>query len=359
MIESIHRWRQAVPGDRSESGLRNSHCGFQRADPGRGENRHVHSSHLIGSSASFSAALEAVKVVAENDCTVLLQGETGTGKEGIARAIHQLSARRRQPFVAVNCSAIPAALLESELFGHERGAFTGAVAARIGRFQLADRGTLLLDEIGELPTELQPKLLRVLQEQEFERIGSSQPTRVDVRIVAATNQDLVAMVKERRFRADLYYRLNVFPITLPPLRERDGDIQLLAAHFLEVFARRHGRAIARIPDDVMDALDAYHWPGKVRELQNFIERSVITTTGPELRAPIAELANQPPATDGVRTLADADRAHIVAALRSTNGVVGGPNGAAARLGVKRTTLIDRMRKLGMSAAHSHANHSGS
>src|SRR5262245_5885003 len=306
---------------------------------------------LLGSSATFTAVLEDVKVVAATDCSVLIRGETGTGKEGIARAIHELSSRQRQRFVAINCSAIPATLLESELFGHERGAFSGAVAPRIGRFQLADRGTLLLDEIGELPTELQPKLLRVLQEQEFERLGTSQSTRVDVRIVAATNQHLLAMVKERRFRADLYYRLNVFPITLPPLRERDGDIRLLAAHFLEVFARRHGKAIARIPDDVMDTLDAYPWPGNVRELQNFIERSVIMTTGSEFRAPIAELANQLLPTDVVTTLADADRAHIEATLRRTNGVVGGRNGAAAKLGVKRTTLIARMRKLGMSHAH--------
>jgi len=310
---------------------------------------------LIGSSAQFRAAVEDVKVVAETDCAVLIQGETGTGKEGIARAIHELSSRRQQRFVAINCSAIPAALLEAELFGHERGAFSGAVAPRIGRFQLADRGTLLLDEIGELPTELQPKLLRALQEQEFERIGSSQTTRVDVRIVAATNQDLRAMVKERRFRADLYYRVNVFPITLPPLRDRDGDIRLLADHFLEVFVRRYGRAIARIPDDVMDALLAYAWPGNVRELQNFIERCVVMTTGSEFRAPIAELVNQQLPTDGVRTLADADRAHIVAALQRTNGVIGGRNGAAARLGVKRTTLIARMKKLGVSPAHSPAD----
>jgi formate hydrogenlyase transcriptional activator len=288
-----------------------------------------------------------VKLVAATDCAVLIQGETGTGKEGIARAIHELSSRQRQRFIAINCSAIPAPLLESELFGHERGAFSGAVAHRIGRFQLADRGTLLLDEIGELPAELQPKLLRVLQEQEFERIGSSHSTRVDVRIVAATNENLLAMVKERRFRADLYYRLNVFPITLPPLRERQGDIRLLAAHFLDVFARRHGKAIAGIPEHVMHALDAYAWPGNVRELQNFIERSVIMTTGSEFRAPIAELTNQPLPTD-MTTLADADRAHIVAALRRTNGVVGGRNGAAARLGLKRTTLIARMRKLGVS-----------
>jgi len=296
-----------------------------------------------------------MKVVAETDCAVLIQGETGTGKEGIARAIHDFSSRRQQRFVAINCSAIPAPLLESELFGHERGAFSGAVAPRIGRFQLADRGTLLLDEIGELPTELQPKLLRALQEQEFERVGSSQSMRVDVRIVAATNQDLRAMVKERRFRADLYYRVNVFPITLPSLRDREGDVRLLATHFLEVFARRYGRAITRIPDDVMDALDAYAWPGNVRELQNFIERCVIMTTGSEFRAPIAELANQPLSTDAVRTLADADRAHIVDTLRRTNGVIGGRNGAAARLGVKRTTLIARMRKLGVTPAHSLAD----
>jgi len=307
----------------------------------------ISSPHLIGSSAKFRATLEDVNVVATTDCAVVIQGETGTGKEGIARAIHELSSRRRERFVAINCSAIPAPLLESELFGHERGAFSGAVAPRIGRFQLADRGTLLLDEIGELPTELQPKLLRVLQEHEFERIGSSTSTRVDLRIIAATNEDLPAMVKDRRFRADLYYRLNVFPITVPPLRERDGDIRLLAAHFLEVFARRHGRSIAQIPDDVMDALEAYAWPGNVRELQNFIERSVIMTTGSEFRAPIAELANQPLPTNGVTTLADADRAHIVAALRHTRGVVGGRNGAAARLGMKRTTLISRMRKLGV------------
>src|SRR5262245_3222407 len=284
------------------------HLDFRTTDPPHASNAPgMSSSPLIGSSASFRAALESVNVVAATDCAVLIQGETGTGKEGIARAVHELSPRRLQRFVAINCSAIPATLLEAELFGHERGAFSGAVAPRLGRFQLADRGTLLLDEIGELPTELQPKLLRVLQEQEFERIGSSQSTRVDVRIVAATNQDLVAMVKERRFRADLYYRLNVFPITLPPLRERDGDIRLLAAHFLEIFARRHGRAIARIPDDVMDALDAYAWPGNVRELQNFIERSVIMTTGSEFRAPIAELTDQLLPTDGVGTLADADR----------------------------------------------------
>jgi formate hydrogenlyase transcriptional activator len=318
------------------------------------------SSHdLIGSSTTFRAALENVTVVAATDCAVLIQGETGTGKEGVARAIHDFSSRRRQRFVAINCSSIPTALLESELFGHERGAFSGAVAPRIGRFQIADRGTLFLDEIGELPAELQPKLLRVPQEREFERLGSSESTRVDVRIVAAANEDLLALVRNRPFRADLYYRLNVFPITLPPLREREGDVRLLAMNFLEVFARRHRKVITRIPDAVMDALDACAWPGNVRELQNFIERSVIMTTGSELRAPIADLANQVPPTDHASTLADADRAHIVAMLRRTRGVVGGRNGAAARLGLKRTTLIARMRKLGVSPVHLVADHTDS
>jgi formate hydrogenlyase transcriptional activator len=249
--------------------------------------------------------------------------------------------------VAVNCAAIPAALLESELFGYERGAFTGAVTPRIGRFQMADRGTLFLDEIGELPIELQPKLLRALQQHEFERLGSSQSVRVDVRVVAATNEDLLTKVRRYRFRADLYYRLNVFPITLPPLRERDGDIASLVAHFVRMFAERYGKSIKHIPDDVMKALEEYNWPGNIRELQNFIERSVILTTGTELRSPVADLASQGLQDGTVRTLADADKAHIVATLQQTNWIVGGRNGAAARLGLKRTTLIAKMRKLGL------------
>jgi formate hydrogenlyase transcriptional activator len=305
-------------------------------------------SNLIGSSSKFRAVLEDVRIVAPVDCAVLIRGETGTGKEMIAQAIHDASPRQQHRFVAVNCAAIPAALLESELFGHERGAFTGAVTQRLGRVQAADRGTLFLDEIGELPIELQPKLLRALQQQEFERLGSSQTTRVDVRIVAAANQDLWAMVKQHRFRADLYYRLNVFPITLPPLRERKGDIPLLVAHFLRAFAQRQGKSIERVPDDVMKALEGYNWPGNIRELQNFIERSVILTTGAELRCPVAELTNQKMPDAGVRTLADADRAHIIATLREANWVVGGRNGAAAALGLKRTTLIAKMRRLGIS-----------
>jgi formate hydrogenlyase transcriptional activator len=307
-------------------------------------------SDVLGSSPKFLAVLEDVGIVAPVDCAVLIRGETGTGKEVIAQAIHDASSRRQHRFVALNCSAIPAALLESELFGHERGAFTGAVSRRMGHFQAADQGTLFLDEIGELPIDLQPKLLRALQQREFERLGSSQTTRVDVRIIAATNQDLWRMVAERRFRADLYYRLNVFPITLPPLRERVGDIPLLAAHFLRIFAQRQGKSIKSVPDDVMKVLEGYSWPGNIRELQNFIERSVIRTPGVDLRCPVAELVNQGIPEAGVRTLADADRAHIIATLGETTWVVGGPKGAAARLGLKRTTLIAKMRRLGISRA---------
>lgn len=312
-------------------------------------------SDLIGTSPKFRAVLEDVETVASADCAVLIQGETGTGKEVIAQAIHDVSPRRQHRFVAINCAAIPAALLESELFGHERGAFTGAVTPRMGRFQAADRGTLFLDEIGELPIELQPKLLRVLQERQFERLGSSQSTRVDVRILAATNQDLWTMVRQRRFRADLYYRLNVFPITLPPLREREGDIPLLVGHFVRIFAERQRKSIERVPDDVMRAFEAYDWPGNIRELQNFIERSVILTKGADLRAPLAELTNEEMPDDIVSTLADADRAHILATLRKTNWVVGGRNGAASRLGLNRTTLIAKMRKLRISREAARQN----
>jgi len=315
-------------------------------------------SELIGSSLKFTGLLEAVRTVAPADCAVLLRGETGTGKEVIARAIHDSSPRRQHRFVAINCAAIPAALLESELFGYERGAFTGAMTSRMGRFQAADRGTLFLDEIGDLPIELQPKLLRVIQEQEFERLGSTQPTQVDVRIVAATNQNLEQMVMERQFRADLYYRLNVFPITLPPLRERADDIPLLVDHFVRTFAGRQRKAIEHVPDDVMAAITRYDWPGNIRELQNFIERSVLLTKDTELRAPVTEL------TQGAlkcpsHTLADADRAHIIATLRETNWVVGGPNGGAKKLGVKRTTLIKKMQKLGISKETAQANSSPS
>lgn len=305
-------------------------------------------SELIGSSRKLVAILEDVKTVAATDCAVLIQGETGTGKELIAQAIHEASARRQHRRVAINCAAIPAALLESELFGYERGAFTGAIASKMGRFQAADRGTLFLDEIGELPIELQPKILRVIQEQEFERLGSCHTTRIDVRIVAATNQNLEDMAAAGRFRMDLYYRLNVFPIRLPPLRERTEDIPVLVRHFVRTYASRHGKSITHVPDEVLTTLVRYDWPGNIRELQNFIERSVILTKGAELQAPIAELATKRGLIPDARTLAGAERAHIVSVLRDTNWVVGGRNGAAARLGLLRTTLIAKMRKLGIS-----------
>ena len=304
-------------------------------------------SDLIGSSPKFRALLDEINLVAPVDSAVLVRGETGTGKEVVANAIHAASPRRQQPFVAINCAAIPAALLESELFGYERGAFTGAVTQREGRFQAADRGTLFLDEIGDLPLELQPKLLRVLQERQVERLGSSRTIPVNVRVIAATNQDLWGMVQEKKFRADLYYRLNVFPINLPPLRERDGDIPLLVSHFVRKFAERQGKVVEFIPEDVMEALESHDWPGNIRELQNFIERSVIMTTGSALRPRLTDLRMQTVFTE-VRTLADAERAHIVATLRETNWVVGGSSGAAARLGLPRTSLIARMQRLGLA-----------
>jgi formate hydrogenlyase transcriptional activator len=306
-------------------------------------------SDLIGASPKFRAVLEAVEMVAPVDCAVLLQGETGTGKELIARAIHEGSPRRQQRFVAINCGAIPAPLLESELFGHERGAFTGAVTQTMGRFQAADRGTLFLDEIGDLPLELQPKLLRALQEQQFERLGSGHTLKVDVRVIAATNQDLWEMVQERKFRADLYYRLNVFPITLPPLRERQEDILLLANHFVRRFAERQGKVIDYVPYDAMESLKRHHWPGNIRELQNFIERAVIMSSG-HLHLPSGELKSMIKSDEptAIRTLAETERDHILDVLRQVRGVVSGRNGAAARLGLPRTTLLYRMRKLGIT-----------
>ncbi|HME10657.1 MAG TPA: sigma 54-interacting transcriptional regulator [Bryobacteraceae bacterium] len=305
-------------------------------------------SNLIGASPKFRAVLDAINMVAPADCSVLVQGETGTGKEVIAQTIHDASLRQQHRFVAVNCAAIPGALLESELFGHERGAFTGAVTQTVGRFQAADRGTLFLDEIGDLPLELQPKLLRVLQEQQIERLGGARAIPIDVRVIAATNRDLWQMVQEKTFRADLYYRLNVFPIMVPPLRERKADIPLLVEHFVEKFARRQSKSIDHIPDEVMDFLRDHEWPGNIRELQNFIERAVIVTTGRVLRPLFGGFSMQVPSAAPVRTMADAERAHITATLRETNWVVGGQNGAASRLGLPRTSLISRMRRLGIS-----------
>jgi formate hydrogenlyase transcriptional activator len=311
-------------------------------------------SDLIGVSEGLRNVWNSVRMVAPTDSAVLIQGETGTGKELIAKAIHEESQRKFSPYVRLNCAAMPAGLIESELFGHERGSFTGAATTTTGRFQLAHKGTLFLDEIGDLPLELQPKLLRVLQEQEFERLGSTRTIRVDVRIVAATNQDLAQMVRERKFRADLFYRLNVFPITIPPLRERAEDIPLLVRYFVNKFSSRMNKSIDVIPDAVMDTLRQRDWPGNIRELQNVIERAVIMSPAAALQLPTEEVRMPVPidapreAPRAFRTLAEAERAHIVEALRQARGVVGGRNGAAVRLGLARATLIFRMRKLGIT-----------
>jgi formate hydrogenlyase transcriptional activator len=305
---------------------------------------------IIGESARLKRVLKQVEVVAPTSSTVLVLGETGTGKELIARAVHNLSSRRDCPFVSTNCSSIPAGLLESELFGHEKGAFTGAVARGIGRFELADRGTILLDEVGDIPLELQSKLLRILQEQEFERLGSTRTIRANFRLVAATNRDLPEMVEKGTFRSDLYYRLNVFPIETPPLRERREDIPLLVWHFVRKFAQGMNKRIETIRQEDMEVLVHCSWPGNVRELQNIVERSVILTPGtvlhsPSLSEPICISRNVAPA---VRTLADAERKHILQTLRETDWVIGGPGGAAAQLAVRRTTLLYKMRRLGIS-----------
>ena len=304
---------------------------------------------IVGASEALREALDLVRAVAPANSTALIEGETGTGKELIARAIHEHSTRRDRPFVKLNCAAIPLGLLESELFGHERGAFTGAVARKVGRFEAADSGTLFLDEIGDIPRELQPKLLRVLQEGEFERLGSTQTLRVDVRLIAATNCDLAALVSKKRFRSDLYYRLNVFPISVPPLRDRQQDIPLLVMHFVRVYSDKMGKHIDEVPFTVMEALLRYRWPGNIRELQNFIERSVILTSGNILRPPLDGLkcAEEPEPLEAI-TFKEAERCHIRRTLEHVRGVISGPYGAAARLGIKRSTLYSRMRKLGIS-----------
>jgi transcriptional regulator with GAF, ATPase, and Fis domain len=293
--------------------------------------------------------LEQVERVAPTDSTVLIQGETGTGKELIARAIHNISSRCGRSFVKLNCAAIPLDLLESELFGHEKGAFTGAIAQKVGRFEMADKGTLFLDEVGDIPPALQPKLLRVLQEQEFERLGGNRTHQVDVRLVAATNRDLTKMVKHGEFRIDLYYRLNVFPVALPPLRERRDDIPALVAHFVDIYSRRMGKQIGEIPTQTLSALSSYQWPGNIRELQNIIERAVILSNEGVLPNTLPKAAETqdaiPPTTT---TLRDSERTLILNALESVGWVIGGPKGAATKLGLKRTTLIHKMEKLGIS-----------
>jgi len=307
---------------------------------------------IVGESPLLRAVLNQVETVAPTDSTVLIQGETGTGKELIARAIHNLSSRRDHTFVKVNCAAIPAGLLESELFGHERGAFTGAIVQRTGRFELAHRGTIFLDEVGDIPLELQPKLLRVLQEQEFERLGSARPIRVDIRLVAATNRDLDKMVAAQTFRSDLYYRLSVFPLVMPPLRERQDDIPALVRYFVQKYARRMNRSVETIPSETLDLLVQYAWPGNIRELENLIERAVILSPGAVLRVPLGDLKIPwEPAAGELLTLEAAERAHILKALEATNWVLGGTRGAASRLGMKRTTLQSRMQKLGVTRQH--------
>jgi len=303
---------------------------------------------MIGASEALKRVLAHVRTVAPTDSTVLLEGETGTGKELISRAVHSLSRRKAQNFVKFNCAAIPAGLLESELFGHERGAFTGALFRKIGRFELADKGSLFLDEVGDIPPELQAKLLRVLQEQEFERLGSTQTQRVDVRFVAATNRNLRQMVADKEFRDDLYFRLNVFPIVIPPLRERREDIPLLVEFFVQEFSRRMNRQIGTILASTMERLTEYSWPGNIRELQHFIERAVILTTGSTLNAPLDDLKSAVDTQPAATTLKQAESSHILKILRETRWVVGGPKGAAARLGLKRTTLMGKMRRLGLS-----------
>lgn len=330
--------------------------GFETLRIGEQEEREHEFERIVGESPALEAVLEQVERVAPTDSTVLIQGETGTGKELVAQAIHNVSRRYGRPYVKLNCAAIPFDLLESELFGHERGAFTGAIAQKIGRFELADKGTLFLDEVGDIPLPLQPKLLRVLQEQEFERLGSGRTHRVDVRLVAATHRNLTEMVARNQFRSDLYYRLNVFPIVLPPLRERREDITLLVSHFVEVFSRRMGKAISNIPKETLDAFTSYSWPGNVRELQNLIARAVIRSDNGVLANPFPPQDANPVGANPTKadpvgpavTFEDSQRSLILRALHASGWVVGGPRGAAVRLGLKRTTLISKMKKLRIS-----------
>ena len=316
---------------------------------------------IVGRSPALRSVLQEIETVAPTDSTVLIYGETGTGKELIARAIHNLGLRSRNNFVKLNCAAIPTGLLESEMFGHEKGAFTGAVAQRIGRFELANHGTVFLDEIGEIPLELQPKLLRVLQEREFERLGSSRTLLTDARLIAATNRDLAAMVEDQKFRADLFYRLNVFPVHVPPLRDRQEDIPLLVRHFVQQFARRMSKVVDTIPTETMNMLVRYHWPGNIRELQNLVERAVILSTGPVLKVPLNDLHAQPTpaAARKTTTLEEAERRHILQALDAADWVISGPRGAAITLGLKRSTLQARMEKLGIRRARAAALSQGS
>ena len=321
----------------------------------RPEIRSAQTFEIVGKSEALRRVLSEIETVAPADSTVLVLGETGSGKELVARAIHNLSSRKGNAFVKLNCAAIPTGLLESELFGHEKGAFTGAIAQRIGRFELGDRGTVFLDEIGEIPLEVQPKLLRVLQEREFERLGSARTLRSGARLIAATNRDLRVMVDERKFRPDLYYRLNVFPVRVPPLRERREDIPLLVWHFVQQFGERNNRAIDTVPSESMEALVQYPWPGNIRELQNVIERAVVVSRGPVLASPLFDLdVRAASAGQGSlnQVMQEIERDQILRALEQSNGVVAGPRGAATRLGIKRTTLMNRMERLGIGLMRS-------
>jgi formate hydrogenlyase transcriptional activator len=342
-------WRRWKP---ATSTLRPAIASEPKSEPGGGEPVRAKTSFegIVGQSGALQQALQLVEMVAPTDSTVLLTGETGTGKELIARAIHDHSRRKQRALVKLNCAAIPSGLLESELFGHKRGAFTGAIAQKTGRIELADQGTLFLDEIGDIPLELQPKLLRVLQEREFERLGSTRTQKIDMRLVAATHRNLKGMIRDNQFRTDLYYRLSVFPIEVPPLRERTGDIPLLVHHFVRQFAGRMGRIIETIPAETMDALTGYAWPGNIRELQNLIERAVILSDGPVLQVPLRGLHVHTPPCQGIPkqgTLDEAQRAHILATVKETRWVLSGPKGAATRLGLNRSTLQFRMKKLGI------------
>jgi DNA-binding NtrC family response regulator len=343
VAQALHRGRPMAPGQHPPA----------TATPAAADDRRTDSrfAEIVGHSAALRRVLQQVELVAPTDATVLIDGETGTGKELLARALHTRSARHAGPFITLNCAAIPAGLLESELFGHEKGAFTGAMTQRLGRFELANGGTLFLDEIGDLPLELQPKLLRVLQDHAFERLGSSRTLRTNVRLVAATHRDLLAMVQQGTFREDLYYRLHIFPLTVPPLRERRDDIPLLVRHFAQQYAHQMHKPLAPIPAEAMEKLVHYDWPGNVRELQNVIERAVILSTHgvlwPQVPARSPGVRSAAPVAPQSETLDDAMCAHILDALRATNWVVAGPHGAAARLGLKRTTLLCRMEKLGI------------
>lgn len=358
MQETIQQSAKPAVIEAGESEIRTKKCRDATVCLGGDVSGEDNFEGIIGRSASIDALCRQIKIVAPTGSTVLILGETGTGKELFARAIHNQSPRRGRPFIKVNCAAIPAGLVESELFGHERGAFTGATNRRLGRFEMANGGTLFLDEFGDIPLELQPKLLRVLQEQEFERVGGSQTTKVDVRIVAATSRDLCGMVAAREFRADLYYRLNVFPLRLPALRERTEDIPLLVRHFVNLYCSRAGKQVMDIPLETMNILFRYPWPGNVRELQNIVERAVILSQGDMLRPPLDELEQSfrrseielSDKKESPVTLKDMEREHIIQALAATNWVVAGPKGAGARLGLARTTLIAKMQKLGITRA---------